>query len=123
MEAQLALWAPELGWLQPVRRPESRPEATLEERWRAFHEANPYVLDAIRALAWQLKDAGRTRGSMALIFERLRWEYAIRARDPARTDEFALNNSYRAFYARLLNQEPGLEGFFEVREQRAKGVS
>ncbi len=91
--------------------------ATLEERFRLFHERNPHVLRALARVALRLRiEHGLKRGSIQLVFERVRWLYAIQTRG----DEYALNNSYAAFYSRLLaHREPLLAGFFEVREQHA----
>ncbi len=90
---------------------------TLEERFEEFHRKNPHVYQALRRLALDMRARGRKRYGMKGLFEILRWSYAMRTEDP--DSEFKLNNVYTAFYARLLmQQEPALRGFFELREQR-----
>jgi hypothetical protein len=90
-------------------------EPTLEERFQAFHTANPWVFRALVRLARQwITETGRTHVGIATLFERLRWEW-----DAATTDEsgYKLNNSYRSRYARLImTQEADLSDLFETRE-------
>ncbi len=88
----------------------------LEDRFWEFHEANPDVYRRLRALALQMRRRGVVRYGMAGLFEVLRWEHAMQTSDP---EGFKLNNDYRSFYARLLmEREPELRGFFEVRTLR-----
>lgn len=91
-------------------------DATLADRFEAFARANPKVEEAIVAIARELRDKhGVKRIGIALIFERLRWLYAIKTEGEA----YRLNNSFRAFYARrIMAENPDLAGFFEVRKQR-----
>lgn len=104
--------------LQQIEQPTSFPigyEPTATERFEAFHRANPQVLYALVEVAKGLKGQGFRTASINLLFERLRWLYAIKTRG----DAYRLNNNYRAFYARLIMAaHPELEGFFKVREQR-----
>lgn len=94
-------------------------DATLADRFEAFATANPAVEESIVAIARELRDKhGIERVGIALIFERLRWLYAIRTQG----DAYRLNNSFRAFYARRIMERHGdLAGFFEVRRQRFAG--
>lgn len=85
---------------------------TITERAAAFHAANPHVYDALKTLSLVMRRRGRNRWSINGAFEVLRWQHALQTNG----DEFKLNNNYRAFYARLLMDEPELAGFFEVRE-------
>jgi hypothetical protein len=103
--------------LVPIVKPEGPPPPTLEERFAAFHSANPQVYSALVALARELVQAGVTHCGIGQLTERLRWEAAIRTRG----DEYRINNSFRALYARLLvERERWLpEGFFELRRRRA----
>ena len=88
---------------------------TLLERFQAFHAANPEVYMAIVEIARDLQNMGFERTGIGLIFERLRWLHALQTKG----DEYKLNNNHRAFYARLImGQEPDLDGFFHVREQK-----
>lgn len=98
------------GW--SVIQPEFEHGLTLEQRAEAFHEANPRVFDILARIALDTRTRGLRRWSIAGVFEIARWEFAIATRG----DEFRLNNSFRAWYARrLMESVPGLEGFFETR--------
>jgi len=94
-------------------------EETIEERFLRFHEANPHVYDTIVKIALDLKVRGFRTSSINLIFERMRWLYAIKTQG----EQYRLNNTYRAHYARMVMREHAeLEGFFKTRVQRtAKG--
>lgn len=90
----------------------------LREQWQAFHVANPAVYAAIVRIARQLRALGFKRCGIALIFERLRWVYAIATQG----DDYKLNHNWRSFYAReVMARESDLAGFFEVRRLRAHG--
>jgi hypothetical protein len=90
---------------------------TQEEAFTAFEGANPHVYENLRKLALE---AHATRPAeklgMKYLFEILRWEYLTKTDRPA--NEFALNNNFTAYYARLLMaREPQLRGVFELRRQ------
>jgi len=84
---------------------------SLETRSRTFDAENPEVYAKLLDLARTIKARGMGRVSIALLFERLRWISQIETTG----DQFKLNNSYRAYYARKLMREPGLDGLFETR--------
>lgn len=87
------------------------PRSTLESRFQRFHEHNPQVYCALRDLARAAQSRGE-RGNIALLTERLRSQVETTG------DRYVLNNSYRAFYARLLMaREPSLQGFFAIRKE------
>lgn len=91
--------------------------ATLQERFEAFHAANPWVLTELERMTRELVAAGRTRIGIGMLFEVLRWEHDRRA--PA-DRHFRLNNSYRSRYARLIvARNPQWADLFEMRELRA----
>ena len=88
---------------------------TLDQQLEAFHAENPHVYEMLRHLALDAARHGRRLG-IAMLFEVLRWQYAMNTTDQA--SEFKLNNNYRAFYARLLmEKEPELQDYFETRTQ------
>ena len=92
-------------------------EDPLTERFTAFHHRNPGVYTAIVRLARQRKDAGWDTGSIAQIFEVLRWESDLLI---VSSDGLKLNNDFRAPYARLvMANEPDLADFFHTRAQRS----
>ncbi len=90
---------------------------SLAERFTDFHRKSPEVYSTLVALARQWVAAtGRRRLGIATLFERARWELAITTSDP----DFKLNNSYRAYYARLIMaREPDLVDLFAVRTSEA----
>jgi hypothetical protein len=114
MNEQLPMFAPP----EIVRPPSADGETlTLAQKFERFRAANPEVERVIVEIARDLKfRAGFTSCGIALIFERMRWLYAIATRG----DEYKLNNNWRAFYARrIMATYADLDGFFHVREQKA----
>lgn len=90
--------------------------ANVGERFERFHESNPHVYVAIVSIARSLRDAGWPRCGMKMIFEQLRWRYAVKTRG----EKWNFNNNFTAYYSRLvMEREPDLAGFFETRERRA----
>lgn len=87
-------------------------EERLEREFRAFHEANPSVYIALRDRAFELLKAGRKRYGIMALINVVRWHRALTTHG----DDYKINNNFAPFYARLLmEQEPDLAGFFEVR--------
>jgi hypothetical protein len=103
--------------LEQIEKPDAFPEGyepTMAERFEAFHRRNPQVIYALTSVARDLKRQGFRTASINLLFERLRWLYAVKTHG----DHYRLNNNYRAFYARLIMAAyPDLGDFFRVREQ------
>ena len=90
---------------------------TIEERFESFHRENPHIYDELLFMALRLKHRGRKRYGIATLFEVLRYKKDIESTGSA---GFKLNNDFRALYARrLMNNEPELRGFFEIRRRRA----
>ena len=89
---------------------------SIQAAFERFHEANPHVYRALRAVAlWCVRHDKKV--GMKAIFERVRWEFMIRTRG----DGYRLNNNYSSRYARLLMEnEPELTGFFETRQLRTR---
>jgi hypothetical protein len=105
----------------PLVEPEpSETPLTLAERFARFHQLNPAVYAVLVALTRDyVRRTGRDRVGIASVFERARWEYALRTTESPR-----LNNSYRSFYARLImSQEPDLANVFEVRRSAADDIA
>lgn len=99
--------------LPPLVRPPSEPRATLQQRFEAFHAANPHVFFQLRRMALDMKRRGVRQYGIGGLFEVLRWRYAVQTQG----DEYKLNNNWRSRYARLLmDTTPELAGFFETRE-------
>lgn len=97
--------------------PLSRFEMERADRaaFEAYHAENPQIFEALRTFALDAKRAGRERLSIAMLFERVRWQTTVEG-----SGSFKANNSMRAFYSRLLmEQEPELRDFFETRKSKA----
>lgn len=110
MSTQLALD------LSPLVTPDYAPDATIQERFEAFHEANPAVLSSLEALTRQYLASGRDRLAIGALFERLRWEHDLHTTG----DPFRLNNSFRSRYVRLMvERNPEWADVFATRELRA----
>jgi hypothetical protein len=93
------------------------PDDSTAGKFERFHAESPEVYRTLVALArqWVVR-TGRARIGIATLYERARWELAISTSDP----DFKLNNTYRAYYARLIMlQERNLEHLFEVRSSEA----
>lgn len=89
----------------------------LRDRFLDFHEANPHVYEQLVQLARSARAGGRRRIGIGELFEELRWEDRLATGG----DSFKLNNSHRAFYARLIaRQESDLSDLFEFRRQRGE---
>jgi len=102
--------------LPPIVHPEPEQDQTIQERFEAFHKANPHVYEIVVGMARQLYHKGRKRISISMIFEVLRYEYLIRTEG----DAFRLNNDFRSRYVRMLRErEPALGALFETRELRS----
>jgi len=102
--------------MEPIRQPDPEEGQTIEQAFRAFHELNPHVYDELVVLARGLVRAGRERIGIKMLFEVMRWHYALRTVG----DDFKLNNNFHSRYARLIDEcEPDLKGVFELRELKA----
>jgi hypothetical protein len=88
-----------------------------ETAFDRFHANNPHVYKTLVALARQwVSRTGRSKLGIATLFERARWEIAVTTVG----DDFRLNNSHRAYYARLIMlREPDLAGLFDLRASEA----
>lgn len=97
--------------LSPLVTPDYAPEATIAERFAAFHASNPHVADALEQMAGEWLARHQHVGMKAL-FERLRWESGIS------TDgvPYVLNNDFTAHYSRLLmTRRPEWDGRIPTR--------
>ena len=81
--------------------------------FKTYHNQNLHLYRKILEVARQAKRLGFKQFSINSIYERIRWETA-----ESGNDEYKLNNSYRADYARKIMEEHPLEfsGFFKIRE-------
>jgi hypothetical protein len=89
--------------------------SVLEKQFLTFHRENLQVYDKLVELAFILKNRGHRKIGIAMLFEQLRWLYAMETTD---ISGFKLNNNHAAFYARMImERNPALDGFFKIREQ------
>ncbi|HVK88311.1 MAG TPA: hypothetical protein VM513_29530 [Kofleriaceae bacterium] len=95
-------------------KPAARP--SIEERFRAFHAANPHVLEELLKLARAHLNAGATYISSKALYEACR--VTLRTHHG---DDYKLNNDYTPYYSDLMaEREPRLKGVFRTRQRRAK---
>ena len=93
---------------------------TIHDRFLEFHSANPDVYRRLVELAWEVRgpnkeQPNKERWSVKAAFEVMRYEKLTTT-----GEVWKLNNSFTAPYARLvMDQEPDLTGFFEVRDRTA----
>lgn len=90
---------------------------TLAEKFEEFHNENPHVYRALVKLArrW-VRQTGTRKLAIKTLYERARWEIVITTNDA----DFKMNNSYTAFYARLIMaQERDLRRIFDLRASEA----
>ena len=101
----------------PARPPASRAEE-IRRAFDRFDLEHPEVWRAFERLTLDLIRAGRRRCGVALVIERIRWDFALRG-----GDDFKINNNFRALYARKWNAaHPGHAAFFETRELVSESV-
>lgn len=93
---------------------------TIDERFAAFHKANPQIYRKLVNLAREVKAAGHEHYSMDCLFHRLRWYYRV---EQQTKEPFKLQDHYTSRYARAIMMcEPDLVDMFEVRRLRSKGT-
>lgn len=84
----------------------------LYEKAKRWMTENPRAMQLFRHYALELAKLKRPFG-IALIAERVRWKMFVERRA---NEEFAINNSYRAYVARqLITDHPHLQNFLETR--------
>jgi hypothetical protein len=114
MNTQLA-GLPMFDTPEPERRRLER-EATIDARFKLFHLDNQHIYRELHRRALALVDRGVEHFGIALLWESMRYDAAIRSEGNA----YKLNNDFRSRYARmLLAREPRLVGRLETRELRS----
>jgi hypothetical protein len=92
---------------------------SIQAAFESFDRLNPQVRLNLVVLARDLLSRGHRKIGIGMLFEVLRWQYAMHTADPA--SDFKLNNNYRSRYVRRLETlYPDLVGVFEKRELRAR---
>ena len=98
----------------------SAEEDRIAVKFETFHNDNPWVYQRLRDLALAVRRAGVSNYGIGGLYEALRYEMFLGARDE---EGFKLNNNYRALYARMLAQnEKELEDFFRFRQRKPQGT-
>jgi hypothetical protein len=91
---------------------------TIQERFEEFHRLNPWVYQALVALAKEMAGEGHRKIGIRMLYEVVRWKYLTSTTDPS--SEFKLNDHYHSRYVRLIvERNPELSEFFETRKLRA----
>lgn len=107
---------PTLFDIQPLIQPENDPTLTIQERFEAFHAANPWVLTALESLIADWLAHGQSRVGIKQMFEVIRWRYGRATTDSS----FRLNNNWTSRYARLVvDRHPEWHDAIETRVLRA----
>lgn len=100
---------------ESMKRADARAKLTLQERFDAFHRYNPHVLERMLVLAGQRLTQGEKYISVKALWEELRVSLSTNG------NEYRLNNSFTAFYARaLIAIAPHFAGVIETRKRKAK---
>lgn len=86
----------------------------------AFHRENPHVYAELERRALKLYAQGVKRLGVKWLVECMRVDHQI----ATKSDEWKLNNSHTAYYARLLlHRRPELSSIIETREATAAAVA
>ena len=88
---------------------------TIDDKFRAFHNANPWVADELEKLADVEYRHGDGRIGIKYLIEVLRWNY----RRATTGQPFRIDNDFTSRYARLLvDRRPEFADLFETRTLR-----
>ncbi len=86
---------------------------SIKEEWWEFHRQNMHVYELFKHFSFEVIKIGHKNFSSKAIFERIRWETAIKTTD----EQFKLQNNFTPYYARLfMTHFPEHDGFFRTRE-------
>jgi hypothetical protein len=89
----------------------------LLARFKAFHAANPHILEAFIAAALEMQAAGWEKYSATCIMNKIRWDTNLKTNGKP----FRIDDSFTPIYARVAAvTEPALKDFFEFREPFAR---
>ena len=103
--------------LAPLAEPDYEPDLTIQQRFDAWVDANPWVVTAMETLVADWLTT-HSRVGIKQMFEVLRWEYGRRF---AHDDQgFRVNNDFTSRMARLLlDRHPEWAAAIETRALRA----
>ncbi|MEU5434518.1 hypothetical protein AB0G73_14240 [Streptomyces sp. NPDC020719] len=102
--------------IEPIRHPDAHGDGlSIQERFEAFHQLNPWILEQLEVLTVDCVDRGLKRVGIGMLFEVLRWQYGRATQG----EPWKLNNDFRSRYARrLLDLHPEWSSLFETRRIR-----
>lgn len=87
-------------------------ETEVAKRAAEFDRQNPSIYGLFIKFTMEAYRAGRRKFGAQAIFERIRWHVQVETTG----DEFKVNNSHIAYFARkAMAEHPQLAGFFETR--------
>jgi hypothetical protein len=91
------------------------PRTERERKFAEFHANNPHLFLEFEGRAMRALRDGWPRIGVKAIAEAIRWDYRVRTRG----DDFKINNSFVALYARLLlHRRPELGLVIETRQRK-----
>lgn len=103
--------------LSPLVVPAHEPEATIQDRFEQFHDANPWIYTALESLTAGWLAKGHARVGVKQMFEVIRWQYGLATSGDR---GFRMNNDFTSRYARLLVEaHPEWAAAIETRTLRA----
>jgi hypothetical protein len=89
---------------------------TIQERFERFNQQHPEVYRYLVQLARTAAQKGLRRYSMKALYNIARWHFWF---ERTGEEDYKLDDRYHSRYARLIMQnEPDLENFFELRRIR-----
>lgn len=92
-------------------------DLTIEERFRLFDQANPQVYQVLEQMALDLAARGHQRIGVKMLWETLRYRYAMQT---SGDEDYRLDNNYTSRFARKLAQNPMLAERIEMRQLKAE---
>lgn len=91
---------------------EEKEKPDIAKQAEVYLAENPKIYALFKQFTWEMIMAGRRRIGARMVFERIRWETAVRG-----NDDFKLNNNYVGFLVRQFQKEnPRVADVFETRE-------
>lgn len=86
---------------------------STDQGFLAFHRANPWVVDELERVAWEMLRNGRSKIGIQACAEIFRWE----TRRHTISNDFKLNNNFCSRYARMImKRNPQWGKVFELRK-------
>lgn len=89
-----------------------------DTKFPAYHLQNPHLYDLFKKYTMEAISSGRNNFSAEAIINRMRWDSLVSG-----NDSFKINNTYKAFYARMfMNEFVQHKGFFRTRKSKFDSV-